>query len=960
MAYKALYRTYRPSTFSEVAGQNHIKKTLQNALKANKISHAYLFSGPRGIGKTTIARLLAKAVNCASAPTKEPCNQCASCLSIMYNQSTDIIELDAASNNGVEEIRQILEKVNYLPSNSKFKVYIIDEVHMLSTSAFNALLKTLEEPPAHVIFILATTEAHKIPMTIISRCQRFDFKALSSQEIKIKLQEVTKREAIKVKEDALDAIAETAEGGMRDALSILDQSISYSDDVISIDDVNSVTGRISNYKLIDLVNSFEGTNVAEAIKIVDEILELGKEVNRLVSGLLQFCRDILLYQNTTGQTVFKYIFDNPEFKKLASKIDKKRVYFYIDVIMDIQNKLKYSNNPRIYLEVGVMKIINMTDDDLDIQHKIHQIEERLLNMKGVSHHVENGTVDNSKIEMIDAKVNKLISEITKLELPKLKQKIDANEMISQQGGHDYSVELDEIKKQLANLKYNEPVIDYSIEIENIRTELNQLKNSGQELFTLDEEEKPVFDLENSTIKFDDLYLKVNQLEEDKITLEKQLKHQHEKVQKEIKELKQVIDSIDLTQVADKTSKIDQTSIDAPDLFSLEKEVNLDLVYDKIEHIENDHTKMLNLMTELSESMTQSDENLKLSIEKVNLSIDENEKMIAELNLKWTTENNDLLNLIEELKQTIKEMLVSINAKFDQVDEKQVFVDKIDIKLAQLSEFVKKLGSKLSEVEGKLQIVEHENLSTLSMFENISKQDKQEAQKIPIEIQPEKTAPIKEVPTTVISPKTEKQVREEKPIIIGKSGASEPHKEKEVIKAEPPVVEKEIKDPYDVSYIEQILHDSRSDEAKSERSRIISEWRNLDKGISVSLENIARLLMNATVSAIGINSIIITYPSISMCNHVMSKKMKDEANLIFKTKLGKPLSYIALPNDIWVEKRSEYVGQYNMGVKFPKLKPIDNPDLRVADEIESPLTTEKNKTVEKARSLFGEGLIKIEE
>jgi DNA polymerase-3 subunit gamma/tau len=948
MAYKALYRTYRPSTFSEVAGQNHIKKTLQNALKANKISHAYLFSGPRGIGKTTIARLLAKAVNCASAPTKEPCNQCASCLSIMYNQSTDIIELDAASNNGVEEIRQILEKVNYLPSNSKFKVYIIDEVHMLSTSAFNALLKTLEEPPAHVIFILATTEAHKIPMTIISRCQRFDFKALSSQEIKTKLQEVTKREAIKVKDDALDAIAETAEGGMRDALSTLDQSISYSDDVITIDDVNGVTGRISNYKLIDLVNSFEGGNVAEAINIIDEILELGKEVNRLVTGLLTFCRDILLYQNTTGQSVFKYIFENAEFKKLASKIDKKRVYFYIDVIMDIQNKLRYSNNPRIYLEVGIMKIINMTDDDLDISSKIQQLEERFMHVKGSDHIVNGNSIDASKLETMDGKVNKLIGEITKLDLYSLKQKVESLASPQTNQDHELTIEIQTLKQEIEHLKKQEQSTINPTEIEQLKYEINQLKNNNQELFTLDETNP-----NDQTIL---IQTQLDQLQANHLDITKQFTVFKEFTENQVNELKQHITSLNQLKNQQSSSKQKNTSVNEDNLFTLEKEIDIDSVFNKMSVIETDQNSLLNLLTQLSQSMTLVEENFKLSMEKINGSIDENEKMIAELNLKWTTESNELIELVEELKTTMKDMLVSVNTKFDQVDEKQTLIEKLDVKLAQMSEYVKKLGSKLGEVEGKLQIVEHENLSTLSMFESISKQDVKKQAEMPV-----KKQEVEGIVQKTLEPTKIDQVKkEERPIIVGKSSLAEAVKEKEVATASPKIEETKVTNPYDISIIEQILHDSRSDEAKNDRVKIMSEWRNLDKGISVSLENIAKLLMNATVSAIGKNAIIITYPSISMCNHVMGKKIKEEASLIFKSKLGKHINYIALPSDIWAEKRTEYVGQYNMGVKYPKLKEIDNPDLHVSEEVESPLLNEKNKTVEKAKSLFGEGLLKIEE
>jgi len=927
MAYKALYRTYRPSTFSEVAGQNHIKKTLQNALKANKISHAYLFSGPRGIGKTTIARLLAKAVNCANAPTKEPCNQCASCLSIMYNQSTDIIELDAASNNGVEEIRQILEKVNYLPSNSKFKVYIIDEVHMLSTSAFNALLKTLEEPPAHVIFILATTEAHKIPMTIISRCQRFDFKALSSQEIKTKLIEVTKREAIKVKDDALDAIAETAEGGMRDALSILDQSISYSDDVITIDDVNSVTGRISNYKLIDLVNSFEGGNAANAIKIVDEILELGKEVNRLVGGLLTFCRDILLYQNTTDKSVFKYIFDNPEFKKLASSIDKKRVYFYIDVIMDIQNKLRYSNNPRIYLEVGVMKIINMTYDDLDISNKIKQLEERLF--QGRSGETPQGTGDYSKIDKLDAKINKVINELSKLELYELKKKVEALENKNETPIDSNVLEqIQEMKKAIEKSKSNPAPTPVDSAIQE---EIIVLKEKMEKLEAV-QQEMQVFEIPEvapaQTADTSGMY------------------EQIEAIKNNILSIKKDQEQILLAQ---------KTTANVPgeeNLFSLEPKVQQEASSEKLELIESEQKNLLIKIQNLTSSYLLMEEDIKLAIENATSQSDENSKLLAELNLKWTTESNELLKLIDGLKNTMKDMLVKVNAKFDQIDEKDSMFEKLDVKLAQLSEYTKRLGSKLSEVEGRLQIVASDSQSTLSMFENISKSESMK-----------KEEPIIKYEELVVKHEEPLVKKEEKPIIVAKSHQVELEINHQPTKKEEPISEissSEPKNPYDISHVENILHDSRSEEAKTDRAKIMSEWRTLDKGISISLTKIAQLLMSATVSAIGKNAIIITYPSVSMCNHVMSKKFKEDAYLVFKSKIGKKLEYIALPNEIWLEKRNEYVGQYNMGVKFPKLKPLDNPDLKVVEESESPFLNEKNKAVEKAKSLFGDGLVKIEE
>ena len=297
MSYQALYRTYRPQSFKEVSGQEHITRTLMNALKNDKISHAYLFSGPRGTGKTSIAKIFAKAVNCMKAPTSDCCCECEICKGIAEGKIGDVIEIDAASNNGVDEIRDLRERVKYVPSVCKYKVYIIDEVHMLSTSAFNALLKTLEEPPKHAIFILATTEIHKIPATILSRCQRYDFRAISNEDLIKRLHQVSSMEKIQITDEAIEVIAVNAEGGLRDALSLLDQAISYATGEITASDVHRISGSVTSDDLIELITAIKEMNPSKAMDIIDDLIKNGKEITRIVNDLITFFKNILLFKN---------------------------------------------------------------------------------------------------------------------------------------------------------------------------------------------------------------------------------------------------------------------------------------------------------------------------------------------------------------------------------------------------------------------------------------------------------------------------------------------------------------------------------------------------------------------------------------------------------------------------------------------------------------------------------------
>ena len=375
MAYVALYRAYRPQNFSEVVGQEHIIKTLQNAIKLNKVAHAYLFCGPRGTGKTTLAKIMAKAMNCNEGPTPNPCCECEICKGIAKGTISDVIEIDAASNNGADDIRALRETVKFLPSQGKYKVYIIDEVHMLSTAAFNALLKTLEEPPKHVIFILATTEPYKLPNTILSRCQRFDFQSISVNDILKRLKIVSAEENIKITDEALVQIASSAEGGMRDALSLFDQCISYSvSDEINIDDVLAVSGNVNYIKIIELLEACKSENETDAIIILNNIIKEGKEVPRIVNDTVLFLRDILLYKNN-AVIEEKLMFKNEAFIKLANNLSRPVIYQWLDILNDSLNQMRFSTQKRAFLELAILKMNDIKlNSEADMVDRIESLE----------------------------------------------------------------------------------------------------------------------------------------------------------------------------------------------------------------------------------------------------------------------------------------------------------------------------------------------------------------------------------------------------------------------------------------------------------------------------------------------------------------------------------------------------------------------------------------------------------
>lgn len=352
--YQALYRKYRPNNFDEVTGQEIIKKTLQNAILNNKISHAYLFTGPRGTGKTSIAKILAKTVNCTNPKGYMPCDECVNCTQINNKQSNDIIEIDAASNNGIDEIREIRTKANLVPTTGKYKVYIIDEVHMLTTGAFNALLKTLEEPPAHVIFILATTEPHKIPATILSRCQRFDFKRIATIDLVERLRYIIDQEKIKIDADAINEIARLSDGGMRDSISLLDQALAYSPKNISLEDIHEINGSLPIVKLSDFIKLMLEKNIAQLLKLIDEFNDSGKNLIKISEEIINYLKNILLYK--ISPEYLKNLTNNYQiYEEAANNITKDQIIELISKFNISINEIKLSSDPKLSMELLIIK-----------------------------------------------------------------------------------------------------------------------------------------------------------------------------------------------------------------------------------------------------------------------------------------------------------------------------------------------------------------------------------------------------------------------------------------------------------------------------------------------------------------------------------------------------------------------------------------------------------------------------
>ncbi|KPU27530.1 DNA polymerase III subunit gamma/tau [Caloranaerobacter sp. TR13] len=440
MAYQALYRKYRPRNFDSVLGQEHVTTILKNQIINNSIAHAYLFSGTRGTGKTSTAKIFARAVNCLNNKDGNPCNECEVCKGILNDTIMDVVEMDAASNNSVDDIRELREKVKYPPSKGKYKVYIIDEVHMLSKGAFNALLKTLEEPPKHLLFILATTEPQKLPATILSRCQRFDFKRISVDDIVKNMRSICDELNIDVEDRGLRLIARNSDGAMRDALSILDQCVSFSDGKITYEYILSILGTVNLDIIFELTDAVINGNLDKTLELIENIVRAGKDINQFIKDLILHFRNLMIAK--TSSNIEDIIDASDEMidklKKQAKIIELDDIMRAIKILSDVEVKAKWSSQPRIILEVGLIKFIK-SSSDIDIDNLL----EKVMKLEKI---IEEGNFHISKPSYShNTEFKTLISDNVKKDV--LKQEVQIKDEISKQDGNINSVDtsFDKIK-----------------------------------------------------------------------------------------------------------------------------------------------------------------------------------------------------------------------------------------------------------------------------------------------------------------------------------------------------------------------------------------------------------------------------------------------------------------------------------------------------------------------------------
>ncbi|MGD9886530.1 MAG: DNA polymerase III subunit gamma/tau [Bacilli bacterium] len=905
MAYKALYRTYRPQKFSEVIGQEAIVRTLQNALATGKITHAYLFSGPRGTGKTTVARIFAKALNCDHAPTSEPCGECTSCREIAESNNPDVIEIDAASNNGVDEIRDIREKVKFLPGGSKYKIYIIDEVHMLSQGAFNALLKTLEEPPKHVIFILATTEPYKVIPTILSRCQRYDFKSLSVKEIKEQLEKVAKTEHLKISDEALIAIAESAEGGMRDAFSYMDQAASFADDEITIDDVNSVTGNLNYDKTIELAQYLESSNINLALTTINDLLAAGKEISKIVNSILQFYRDLLLFKNVDISTTSKYIYEKPAFRELAKNINEAKIFYYVDAISDVQAKIKTSITPHIYLEVAIIKMINIRDEDLDLIKRLKLIEEEMGKLKqgGLVSTGNEEPVNNEKINDIDYRLSRVVQELSKLELHKLSERVLLLESNKQEPG-------------VNNDKQSEAAIILQANFEELKKQINDYQKQIDERLG---KATPMPSVDAKTMmsfvqeELKPIHLEISQLKEslNKLKLQPELtretslqpKTNNQTIQEQLAVLENKVYKLMTNMLATTTAKKPKQKASEGQIVLFGNEVTELETFEKPIKTQFDFEEYQKtpIEKEISQALTENDQQSepeKELIKEEPIIINETRPLHVK-NDKPLFEQPKVIK--PEEKPGVKELTVT---DFTEVETKNVqttIIENQEIIDRPHSQLVRKLNPEKQEIE---------HMTVKDLDESKPK------------------------PAVVEKPKPEPE-----PIIK-------------------PIEHEEVKPQLSIAKtIEKILHESRNETARNDRPRVQKLWETIGKSVNAEQRIISDLLQEGIIVAVGEKAIVIVYPNAALCNQVMRPKFKKDALRIVYNCLGDTYDYLAIPDYLWKEKRNEYVGQYNIGTSLPVLTEIDDPSLMFdesTDELEG-----MDKKIDQVKSLFGEDFVKVE-
>lgn len=405
MGYTALYRKFRPLTFSEIVGQEHITKTLKNQIIAGRVGHAYLFNGGRGTGKTSAAKILARAINCLNPKDGEPCNECEICKGAINGSLTDIVEMDAASNNSVEDIRSIREEVNFLPTKAKYRVYIIDEVHMLSTGAFNALLKTLEEPPEHVKFILATTEPQKLPATILSRCQRFDFKRISNENIIKRLNIVCEQSNIEITKEALNIIAVLSEGAMRDALSILERCIQDGENKIDEDKIKDLIGIPKITYVSNIIDAILKYDVDKALENIDVVLEEGKDITNLIWEMIKYSKDILVYKSSKKLELYNQN-ELDKIKTISEGVSKEKLTYLIYELSELENNIKWSTQKTIMFQAGIIKLCSkQLDDNLNLEERVNNIEKYLKSGK----HIVNQNVITQQV--VEPNITKITENV---------------------------------------------------------------------------------------------------------------------------------------------------------------------------------------------------------------------------------------------------------------------------------------------------------------------------------------------------------------------------------------------------------------------------------------------------------------------------------------------------------------------------------------------------------------------